>query len=259
MDVLMPTRADIYLVEHGYAASRAEAQAAIRAGRVAVDGKPVLKASQPVAEGAAIAYAKAHPYVSRGALKLVAALDHFGFSPEGLVCLDIGASTGGFTEVLLERGAKKVYAVDVGHGQLHPKLAADPRVVSLERCNVRDLTADHIVGRPQAIVVDVSFISLKLALPPALAIAGHDAWLVAVVKPQFEVGPKHIAKGGIVRDETQRTLALVEVMGFIRGECGWSILAPIDSPIFGGDGNKEFLVAAVNDGKLRSPFVGLSQ
>lgn len=249
-------RADIFLVEHGYAVSRAEAQAAIRAGRVTADDAAVTKPAQILRDGAKIAFEKAHPYVSRGALKLVAALEHFNLSPENRVCLDIGASTGGFTEVLLERGAKRVYAIDVGHGQLHEKIANDPRVVSLERLNVRNLTAAHISERIDAIVADVSFISLKLALPPALALAAPGTWLVALVKPQFEVGREHIGKGGIVRNEWAQTTAVMEILQWIVGTFGWSLPGFMESPILGGDGNKEFLIAAVNDGLGHSFITG---
>lgn len=193
-------RADVFLVEHGFAKSRTEAQSAIRMGRVRADGDIVMRPSQTLKPDAAIVYEKPHPYVSRGALKLLGALDHFKFSPEGLVCLDVGASTGGFTEVLLERGAARVYAVDVGHGQLAGKLKRDPRVVSKEGVNSRDLNAEHVPEAPRALVADVSFIGLRLALPPALAMAAAGAWLVALVKPQFEVGRFAIGKGGIVRD-----------------------------------------------------------
>lgn len=238
----MSTRADVFLVEHGFAASRAEAQEAIRAGTVSADGARVLKPSQPIAEGTAIAYTKAHPYVSRGALKLIAALDHFELSPEGRTCLDIGASTGGFTEVLLERGAHRVYAVDVGHGQLRQKLMDDPRVISLEGTDARQLTTAHIAEPPQAIVADVSFISLKLALPPALSLA-KGAWLVALVKPQFEAGRAHVGKGGIVKDEAAQDDAVKMIVSLL-AKRGWRVLGAIDSPIHGGDGNREFLIAA---------------
>ncbi|MDE1986486.1 MAG: TlyA family RNA methyltransferase [Alphaproteobacteria bacterium] len=237
-------RADLFLVEHGYAASRAEAQAAIRAGRVAVDGKPVLKPSQIVAKSATIAYEKPHPYVSRGALKLVAALDYFELSPAGLVCVDIGASTGGFTEVLLERGAGKVYAVDVGHGQLREKLAADRRVVSLEGVNARELTQMQIPEAMDAIVADVSFIGLKLVLPPVLKFAREGAWLVALIKPQFEVGREWIGKGGLVKDMAAQDEAVKEIVAWLSGQPGWSVVGTMDSPIAGGDGNREFLIAA---------------
>jgi 23S rRNA (cytidine1920-2'-O)/16S rRNA (cytidine1409-2'-O)-methyltransferase len=261
------TRADIFLVEHGHAASRAEAQAAIKAGLVRVNGAVLDKPSRTIADGAAVEYQKPHPYVSRGGVKLAAALDAFNLSPEGLTCIDLGASTGGFTQVLLERGARKVFAVDVGHDQLHADIAADPRVVSLEHQNARDLSSNQIVGAVQAIVCDVSFISLKLVLPPVLKMARPDAWLVALVKPQFEVGPEHVGKGGIVRDSYFRTHAVVEFLHWLNGQGDWRYLLPplsatprpplLESPIPGGDGNKEFLVAARNDGVLRSNFDGL--
>ncbi|MGA7675822.1 MAG: TlyA family RNA methyltransferase [Rhizomicrobium sp.] len=238
------TRADIFLVEKGYASSRAEAQAAIRAGHVRADGKPVSKPSQMIAENAAIAYEKAHPYVSRGALKLAAALDRFALSPAGLTCIDVGVSTGGFTEILLERGAHKVYAVDVGHGQLHGRLAADPRVILLEGVNARDLRPAHIPEPADCIVADVSFISLKLVLSSALKFARGGAWLVALVKPQFEAGRENIAKGGIVKDEAAREEALKGIVDWLGGQSAWSVIGTMDSPVAGGDGNREFLLAA---------------
>ena len=240
----MPTRADIFLVEHGHAATRTEAQGAIRAGKVLADGEPVLKPSQLIEEGAEITYAKAHPYVSRGALKLIAALDHFSLSPDGLVCLDIGASTGGFTEVLLERGAGKVYAVDVGHGQLHPKLAADPRVIRIDGLNARDLTPSHIAEEVDVVVADVSFIGLKLVLPGPLKRVRSGGWLVALIKPQFEAGREWVAKGGLVKDEAIRDEALKAIVAWLAAQTGWSVLGTLESPIQGGDGNREFLVAA---------------
>lgn len=240
----MTTRADVFLVERGFAASRAEAQAAIRAGNVRAGGKPVLKPSQAIAANAAIAYEKAHPYVSRGALKLVAALDRFDLSPAGLACIDIGASTGGFTEILLQRGARKVYAVDVGHGQLHKRLASDPRVILLEGVNARDLKPAHIPEPADCIVADVSFISLKLALSSALALARGGGWLVALVKPQFEAGRDSIAKGGIVKDEAARAAAVKGIAAWLGGQSCWSVVGAIDSPLAGGDGNREFLLAA---------------
>ena len=238
----MSTRADIFLVEHGFAASRAEAQAAIRAGNVRAAGMPVLKPSQPIALGAEISYVKAHPYVSRGALKLVAALDRFGLSPADRTCLDIGASTGGFTEVLLERGARRVYAVDVGHGQLRAKLKTDPRVVCLEGTDARHLTVKTVPEPPQVVVADTSFISLKLVLAAALPLA-RDAWLVALVKPQFEAGRENVGKGGIVRDETARAMAVQSIARWLE-ERRWTVLGTMESPITGGDGNREYLVAA---------------
>jgi 23S rRNA (cytidine1920-2'-O)/16S rRNA (cytidine1409-2'-O)-methyltransferase len=239
-------RADVFLVEHGYAKSRAEAQEAIAAGKVFEGGRPVLKPSQRLNETSRIKYERAHPYVSRGAMKLAGALTHFKLDPKGLVCMDIGASTGGFTEVLLLHGAAKVFAVDVGHGQLDSKIADDPRVVSLEKLNARELAEKHIAGqRPQAIVADVSFISLKLALPPALSMAEKGAWLVALVKPQFEAGKENVGKRGIVKDEAAQRAALDEIARWLGDDQKWNVLGTMQSPITGGDGNREFLIAAV--------------
>jgi 23S rRNA (cytidine1920-2'-O)/16S rRNA (cytidine1409-2'-O)-methyltransferase len=238
------TRADVFLVEHDYAASRAEAQAAIRAGNVSADGKPVLKPSQTIAENATVEYRKPHPYVSRGALKLAAALDRFELSPAGLACIDVGASTGGFTEVLLERGARAVYAVDVGHDQLHSKLAADPRVILLEGVNARDLGPTQVPEEVGAVVADVSFIGLKLVLPAALKLAQKGAWLIALVKPQFEAGVGKVGKGGIVKDKSVQEEALQNIVDWLGAQPGWSVSGTMASPIAGGDGNREFLLAA---------------
>ena len=237
-------RADVFLVEHGYAKSRTEAQSAIRSGHVRINGQIVHKPSHLMAPGATVEYVKPHPYVSRGALKLAAALDRFALSPAGLVCLDIGASTGGFTEILLQRGARRVYAVDVGHGQLAAKLKRDERVVSREGVNARELNNEKVPEPPQAIVADVSFIGLRLALPPALAMAPAGAWLVALVKPQFEVGRFAVGKGGIVRDAEAQEAALSDLSHWLDGVSGWSVLGHIESPVEGGDGNREFLLAA---------------
>lgn len=237
-------RADILLVERKLAASRAEAQAAIAAGLVHADGETVVKPAQLLRENARIDYSPPHPYVSRGALKLAAALDAFGLSPEGLVCLDVGASTGGFTEVLLLRGAAKVYALDVGRGQLHPRLASDPRVVPIEGVNARVLTPERLPESPQAVTADVSFISLKLALPAALACAARGAWLVALVKPQFEVGRARLGKGGVVRSESARLAARDDIAAWLSSVQGWIVRGSMDSPIPGGDGNREYMVAA---------------
>jgi 23S rRNA (cytidine1920-2'-O)/16S rRNA (cytidine1409-2'-O)-methyltransferase len=237
-------RADVFLVEHGYAQTRAEAQEAIEAGKVFFSGRRVTKASQTLNETGRIQYERAHPYVSRGALKLAGAINHFKLEPHGLVCLDIGASTGGFTELLILRGAVKIYAVDVGHGQMNPKLIKDPRVALLEGVNARDLTAKEIPQKPQAIVADVSFISLKLALPAALAMAEKGAWLVALVKPQFEAGRENVGKGGIVRDEAAQDAALAEISRWLSEDQAWSVLGTMQSPITGGDGYREFLIAA---------------
>lgn len=236
-------RADVFLVSHGFAVSRAEAQAAIRAGHVQADGKKILKAAQKLSEHMAISYQPAHPYVSRGGVKLAAALDKFVLSPEQRVCLDVGASTGGFTQVLLERGAERVYAVDVGHGQLHPKIQADPRVVMLEGLNARDLTPAKIGQPPRAIVADVSFISLKLALPAALGLAARDSWAVLLVKPQFELGRWGAPASGVVKDDAARELALSEVTAWVKAQ-DWVIVGSMESPIAGGEGNREYLLAA---------------
>jgi 23S rRNA (cytidine1920-2'-O)/16S rRNA (cytidine1409-2'-O)-methyltransferase len=236
-------RADVFLVSHGFAASRAEAQAAIQAGRVEADGQKITKPAQKLRGSMSIQYEPAHPYVSRGGVKLAAALDHFALSPDGRICLDLGASTGGFTQVLLERGATHVYAVDVGHDQLHAKLRSDPRVSAIDGLNARDLTAAKVPQAPQAITADVSFISLKLALPPALHLAAKDSWAVLLVKPQFEVGPRGVSKGGIVRDAAAREAAVAEVTGWMKAQ-GWQMLGSMDSPIAGGEGNLEYLLAA---------------
>ena len=235
-------RADIFLVEHGYARTRAEAQEAIAAGKVFDGGRLVLKPSQRLNETSRIKYERAHPFVSRGALKLAAALNHFDLSPRGLVCLDLGASTGGFSEVLLMHGAKKIFAVDVGHGQLDPKIARDPRVVSMERTNARDLKP--LAPSPQAIVADLSFISLKLALPAALEMAARGAWVVALVKPQFEAGRESVGKGGVVRDETVQDAVLTDIAAWMPTNRRWTVIGTMESPVRGGDGNREFLIAA---------------
>jgi 23S rRNA (cytidine1920-2'-O)/16S rRNA (cytidine1409-2'-O)-methyltransferase len=237
-------RADVFLVRNGYARSRTEAQSAIRSGRLKVDGEVMSKPSRTLDPNARIEYVAPHPYVSRGALKLVAALDHFGLSPQDLIGLDVGASTGGFTQVLLARGATRVYAIDVGHAQMHPAVSSDPRVVSWEGVNARDLSRNEVLEPPGAVVVDVSFIGLKLALPPALALAAPGAWLIALVKPQFEVGRYAIGKGGVVRDAAAREAAVTDVASWIEEQAGWSVLGRMESPIEGGDGNREYLVAA---------------
>ena len=223
--------------------SRAKARAAIEAGGVTADGRPVVKASELIADDAALEAVAAHPWVGRGALKLVHALDLWPVAVEGRVVLDVGASTGGFTEVCLGRGAARVYAVDVGRGQLHPRVAADPRVVSLEATDARDLTPALIPEPPGLIVTDVSFISLEKAMPAALALAGAGADLVALVKPQFEVGRGKVGKGGVVTDAAARLAALEAVKAFVASS-GWTVRETADSPIEGGDGNREFLLWA---------------
>jgi 23S rRNA (cytidine1920-2'-O)/16S rRNA (cytidine1409-2'-O)-methyltransferase len=235
-------RADRSLVDHGLAPSRARAQAAIEAGLVTADGVRVEKASQPVSSAAELRASPAHPYVSRGGLKLAAALDCFAIEPRGKVCLDVGASTGGFSEVLLERGARLVYAVDVGHGQLHPSLHGRRGIVSLERTDARALDRKLIPEPVELVVADVSFISLKLVLPAALALCAPAAELVVLVKPQFEAGRAHLKKG-IVRAEAVRKAVCADIERFIAAE-DWRVIGAMESPIPGGEGNREFLIGA---------------
>lgn len=239
-------RLDLALVERGLAPSRARARDAILRGCVLVDGETVTRPSATVPLASAIAIDDpAGGYVSRSALKLAAGLDAFRYEPTGLTALDIGASTGGFTEVLLARGATRVFAVDVGHGQLHAKLAADPRVIVREGLNARDLIASDIEGRAiGAIVADVSFISLKIALPPALSLAAPEAWGIFLVKPQFEAGRAAIGKGGIVRDEATVRRTVDDITAWLASDMGWRVNGVIPSPISGGDGNREYLVGA---------------
>jgi 23S rRNA (cytidine1920-2'-O)/16S rRNA (cytidine1409-2'-O)-methyltransferase len=237
-------RLDEALVRRGFAASRSRARDMVKRGTVTVDGGKETRPARMVATGQAIAVSdEAARYVSRAALKLLAALDAFGFDPAGLTVLDLGASTGGFTQVLLERGAAHVIAVDVGHGEMDATLAADPRVSLLERLNARDLRRTHVGGRSiQAIVADLSFISLKLALPPALALAEPDAWGVFLVKPQFELGRKALGKDGVVRDPSAAEQAASDISAWIAEFGGWRIVGLLPSPIAGGSGNREFLL-----------------
>lgn len=236
------TRADKLLVERGFFETRAKAQAAIAAGLVSADGATVRKASDTIAPGAAIVASAPHPYVSRGGVKLAAGLAAYGIDPAGRTCLDLGASTGGFTEVLLGHGAARVFAVDVGHGQLHASVAADPRVVSLEGTDARRLTRTEIPDSIALVVADVSFISLRLVLPPVLPLLVDDAALVALVKPQFEAGRAHVAKG-VVRDPAVHQRVCDEMAAFVAG-LGFTVLGLVPSPIAGGDGNREFLIGA---------------
>lgn len=241
------TRLDVLLVERGMLPTRARARDAIVRGLVTVGGAPAAKAGQTVAADAEIAVTgEPAPYVSRGGLKLAHALDAFAIDPDGLVALDLGASTGGFTDVLLRRGAARVIAVDVGHGQLHASLRDDARVTVLEKLNARDLAADHLDGMPDLVVADVSFISLKLALPPALALAAPGARLVALIKPQFEVGRARLGKGGVVRDPELREEVCRDLSDWL-AECGWRVIGIVASPVEGADGNREFLIGAVRE------------
>jgi 23S rRNA (cytidine1920-2'-O)/16S rRNA (cytidine1409-2'-O)-methyltransferase len=238
------SRLDQLLVARGLAESRARAKAAIEAGGVTVDGQPARAASQLVDDDAVVAYADAHRWVGRGALKLDHALSLWPVPVEGRIVLDVGASTGGFTEVCLEHGAARVYAVDVGSGQLHPRLAADPRVISLERTDARDLTSALIPEPPRLIVCDASFIGLAKVLPAALALAAPDADLVTLVKPQFEMDSRSdIGRGGVVKDQEARQAALDRVSAWLGGQ-EWAVEATTESPITGADGNVEFLLWA---------------
>ena len=239
----MKVRADQLLVARGLVESRAKARSAIEAGGVVADGRVVAKAAELLDEAAELSVTPAHPWVGRGALKLEHALALWPIDVAGRIVLDVGASTGGFTEVCLAAGARRVYAVDVGRGQLHASLADDPRVVSLEALDARRLTAAEIPESPDLVVCDVSFISLAKALPAALALAAAGADLVALVKPQFEVGPEGVGKGGLVKDASARAAALAGAEGFVEGE-GWTVQATAESPIEGGDGAREFLLWA---------------
>ena len=235
-------RADRLLVERGLFESRAKAQAAIAAGLVTADGAPVAKPADEIAVESALRAQPAHPYVSRGGVKLAAALDHFAFDPAGHVCLDVGASTGGFVQVLLGRGARRIYAVDVGHGQLHPSLQGRAEIVSLEKTDIRTLTPDRLPEPPDFATIDVSFISLKLVLPAVVNLVRRPAWMIALIKPQFEAGPRQLKKG-IVRNTDVQAAVCDDIARFV-ASLGWTILGIIPSPIMGGDGNREFLIGA---------------
>lgn len=238
-------RLDQRMVELGLVSSRSRASDAIAQGHVIVNGKPAAKASHPVTDATKVDLSHgANRYVSRAGAKLAAALAHFAPDMEGTTGLDVGASTGGFTQVLLEAGASKVFVLDVGHGQLSPEIAHDDRVVNLEGLNARDLTADHINQPIDVIVSDVSFISLKLALPRALALAKPGAWLFALIKPQFEAGKEAVGKGGIVRNPETRARVCDEICRWLEQDQGWNVAGLIASPVTGSDGNVEFIVAA---------------
>jgi 23S rRNA (cytidine1920-2'-O)/16S rRNA (cytidine1409-2'-O)-methyltransferase len=235
-------RADILLVERGVFESRARAQAAIEAGTVTADGKPVLKASDLLAPDAVLAAEPAHPWVSRGGVKLAGALERYPIEIEDHVCVDVGASTGGFTEVLLNNGASLVYAIDVGHGQLHPSLRGHPQIVSMENTDIRSLEGRRLDIRPDVAVIDVSFISLKLVLPAVLSLAAAPMHLLALIKPQFEAGREHVKKG-VVRDAAVHRAVCDDIAAFV-GSLGGTGIEVFPSPIAGGDGNAEFFIGA---------------
>ena len=243
-------RIDQLLVSTGRFDSRARARAAIEAGLVRVAGRVVKKPSEVVEDDAPIEAKAPHPWVSRAGLKLEAGLDAFCVDPAGAVCLDVGSSTGGFTQVLLARGAAKVYAVDVGRDQLHASLRADPRVISMEGCDARTLNAAMLDPAPKIIVCDASFISLRLILPNVLPLGADDARLVALIKPQFEAGRENVGKGGIVRDPAIHARVCDEIAALVR-ELGWRAEGVRPSPIEGGDGNVEFLIGATKSAEAR--------
>ncbi len=235
-------RLDKLLVDRGLAPSRERARALILGGKVTVDGRVADKAGTLVAAGAQVALREAdHPYVSRGALKLVKALDEWGIDPAGRAALDVGASTGGFTDVLLRRGARRVFAIDVGYGQLAWPLRQDPRVVVIERENVRHLDPAKITEPCDLAVIDVSFISLTLVLPKVGELLGAGRDVIALIKPQFEVGKGEVGKGGVVRDPEKRAAAVDKVAAFARA-AGWQVLGVVESPILGPAGNVEYLM-----------------
>lgn len=243
-------RLDVHLVECGLFPSRARAQAALKAGLVRVDGIVAEKPSKMIETGAKVSVdGDVHTFVSRGGVKLEAALRLFAIDPNGMVCLDLGASTGGFTDLLLRRGAAKIYAIDVGSGQLHPKIAADPRVVDVEKTHAKDLSRALVPDDVDLIVCDVSFISLKKALPYAMALAAPRARLAALIKPQFEVGRSRIGKGGIVKDGAENNVGVADdIAAWLNDQSGWAATEYFESPIKGGDGNREFLIGAFKAG-----------
>lgn len=233
-------RADVALVSRGLASSRERAQSLIRAGLVKLNGAMLEKPSVKVSESDILAVAGSDcPYVSRGGLKLEKALDAFSVSPDGQICMDVGASTGGFTDVLLRRGAELVYAIDVGTGQLVPEIAENPRVVSMEHTNARALEREMFAPAPTLAVMDVSFISIKLILPALKRVMGADGRLVALIKPQFEAGPAALGKKGVVTSARVHERVLAEIAAFAPN-AGWQLRALDFSPIAGGSGNLEF-------------------
>src|SRR5436190_3694940 len=242
------TRLDVALVERGLAETRAAAQRMIMAGLVFSNDKRLDKAGQAIAADTELEVrGQPHPYVSRGGLKLEKALDHFAIPVAGRTALDVGASTGGFTDCLLQRGAAKIYAIDVGTNQLAWKLRTDPRVVSMEKTNIRGVTREQVPEPIELIVCDASFIGLRTALPAALALAAPGAHLVALIKPQFEVGKGRVGKGGIVRDPELHKEVCDTISAWLAGQPGWTVKGVIESPITGAEGNREFLITAERD------------
>jgi 23S rRNA (cytidine1920-2'-O)/16S rRNA (cytidine1409-2'-O)-methyltransferase len=233
-------RLDVLLVRRGLCPSREKAQRLIMAGEVFSGGTRMDKASQTVSDDAPLEVRAAERYVGRGGLKLEGALAHFALDPAGLTCLDVGASTGGFTDCLLQHGAVKVYALDVGHGQLDWKIRRDPRVVVMEHCNARHLQAGDLPEKVQLAVADVSFISLTLVLPPVAALLTDGGMIVALIKPQFELSRAEVGRGGVVRDDAARQRAVDKIRDFAL-RLGWNWGGVVDSPVAGADGNRELL------------------
>ena len=238
-------RADQRLVELGLAETRTKAQALILAGSVFSGERRIDKPGQPLAEDTSLELrGQALPYVSRGGFKLAEGLDHFSLDPADMTAIDVGASTGGFTDVLLQRGAAHVYAVDVGHGQLDWTLRNDPRVTVLEKTNARHLTVEQVPEPVDIVVCDASFISLRLVLPASLQRVRPDGWLIALIKPQFEVGKGEVGKGGVVRDEALHRRVCEEIEAWLSQMQGWAVIGVTPSPILGPKGNREFLIGA---------------
>lgn len=239
-------RLDHHLTQINAFESRARAQEAIKAGHVTVNGSVATKPAQKISEGDEVRVeGHVHDYVSRGGVKLAAALTAFNIDAQEKICLDLGASTGGFSDVLLRAGAAKIYAVDVGQGQLHPRIDGDPRVINLEQTHAKDLTCTLVPDPIEVLVCDVSFISLKKALPGALALTAPGAKLAALIKPQFEVGRAQLGKGGIVKPGHKNTYGVAEdIAQWLGAQAGWTPIGYMASPIAGGDGNFEFLIGA---------------
>jgi 23S rRNA (cytidine1920-2'-O)/16S rRNA (cytidine1409-2'-O)-methyltransferase len=241
------TRLDQLMVERGLADNRTRAQALLLAGLVFSGETRLEKPGMMVKPDLPLELrGEAHPWVSRGGVKLAHALGHFAIDPAGLVGLDVGASTGGFTDVLLQRGAARIYAVDVGHGQLAWKLRSDSRVIVLERTNARHLTREHVPEPIDLVVCDASFIGLETVLPAPLALARPGARLVALIKPQFEVGKGQVGKGGVVRDPALHDAVCARIGAWLADKMGWHVIGLTPSPLLGPEGNREFLIAAVN-------------
>jgi 23S rRNA (cytidine1920-2'-O)/16S rRNA (cytidine1409-2'-O)-methyltransferase len=241
-------RLDVWLVDHGLADSREKAQALVMAGRVRVDGAPATKAGTPVGDGSLVQIIPGPQHVGRGALKLAGAIDALGLDPTGRVVVDVGASTGGFTETLLERGALRVYAVDVGRGQLHEKLSHDPRVVVVDAVNARTISPREVPEACALATVDVSFISVLKVLPALKSVLAPGADVVVLVKPQFEVGRFRVGRGGVVRDAALHLQALRDVAWSAERELGYALRGACSSPITGAEGNREFFLHLVREG-----------